>query len=101
FRQYPREVRRAFLLAMCWVVPSCAFWTYHAYHFENYNLPVISGVVLFISLILGNRSPKFNIAYRVAIVLTALILLLVPIALSALNQHFAPLPSWWPGWLVP
>jgi len=94
--------RRALSLAICGIIPSFAFFTWHPYHFENYNLPVISGVILFVGLIFSSkRSARYAIAYRVAIALTAMIILVLPIGLQLLTHQFAPLPGWWPSALVP
>lgn len=101
FRIYTPEVRRVLLLSVCWVTPSFIFFWYHPYHFENYNLPVISGVILFISLIIGNRSIRWNLLYRVATFLTAALVLALPILLTAIDGRFVPAPPWWPRWLAP
>jgi 4-amino-4-deoxy-L-arabinose transferase-like glycosyltransferase len=101
FGNYRPELRRALILAFSWITPSFVFFWYHPYHFENYNLPVISGVILLISLTMAQRSSRFLLSYRLAALLTGLILLSLPVSLSILSAHFAPLPFWWPKWLAP
>jgi len=100
-RFFDPKQRRALSLAICGIIPSFAFFTWHPYHFENYNLPVISGVILFVGLTFANRLPRLETAYRVAIGLTALIVLALPVGMTMLTQQFAPLPAWWPSALLP
>jgi 4-amino-4-deoxy-L-arabinose transferase-like glycosyltransferase len=100
-RFFDPKIRRAYSLAICGIFPSFAFFTWHPYHFENYDLPVISGVVFFIGLVFGTRLQGLRWVYRMAALLTAVILLVLPVGLTALSIHFAPLPAWWPSWLVP
>jgi 4-amino-4-deoxy-L-arabinose transferase-like glycosyltransferase len=94
------KARRALWLAFCGVLPSFAFFAYHPYHFENYDLPVISGVVLFVAIMFDRRSKNVEMAYRIATLFTALIILVLPVGLILLSTHFAPLPEWWPDTLV-
>jgi 4-amino-4-deoxy-L-arabinose transferase-like glycosyltransferase len=94
------KARRALWLAFAGVFPSFAFFAYHPYHFENYDLPVISGVVLFIAILFDRRSKKAEIFYRLAVLITALLILALPLGLILLSIHFSPLPSWWPDTLV-
>jgi 4-amino-4-deoxy-L-arabinose transferase-like glycosyltransferase len=94
------KTRRALWLAFSGVLPSFAFFAYHPYHFENYDLPVISGVILFVAILFDQRSKKTEIAYRVATLITAFILLILPVGLILLAQRFSPLPDWWPDTLV-
>lgn len=101
FRPYGSEARRALVMAICWVLPSFLFFAYHPYHFENYNLPVISGVIFFHCLVIAHRSPRWALAYRIALLLTAAVLIVIPCALTALAVHFQPMPAWWPSWIVP
>jgi 4-amino-4-deoxy-L-arabinose transferase-like glycosyltransferase len=93
--------RRALWLAFSGVLPSFLFFAWHPYHFENYDLPVISGVVLFVAINFGQRTPFFEKLYRVATLLTALVLLILPFGLTVLSHRFEPLAPWWPAYLVP
>jgi 4-amino-4-deoxy-L-arabinose transferase-like glycosyltransferase len=94
------KARRALWLAFCGILPSFAFFAYHPYHFENYDLPVISGVVLFVAIMFDRRSKTSELFYRAAVLITALVILILPIGITLLSVHFAPLPQWWPDNLV-
>ncbi|MDR3606431.1 MAG: hypothetical protein P4M08_03510 [Oligoflexia bacterium] len=105
------STRRLVLLGIAGFVPSVIFFIWHPYHFENYNLPVISAVWLVIGATWGSiaatrnrpsRSAAFwQLLYSLAFALTAIAILLIPIALTVLDIHFSPMPEWWPAWLLP
>jgi 4-amino-4-deoxy-L-arabinose transferase-like glycosyltransferase len=91
--------RRLFCLGFSVFLPSTAFFIWHIYRFENYNLPVISGVWLCIAAALSLSI--WRKAYAWALGITSLIFLILPVALTVLYVHFSPMPPWWPCWLLP
>lgn len=98
------RTRNTLALAFSICLPSTLFFIWHVYRFENYNLPIIAGVWLWLaSLWQFNRERPgiWSMAYLFAIKLTGLLFLVLPIALSILAYHFAPLPQWWPYSLLP
>jgi 4-amino-4-deoxy-L-arabinose transferase-like glycosyltransferase len=105
------STRRLILLGVSGFTPSVIFFICHPYHFENYNLPVISAIWLVIGATWGimaatrsrpsRGSAVWQTLYGAALALTALIVLLIPIALTALVSHFSPMPEWWPAWILP
>lgn len=104
--QFPKwiknaQIRRLVFLCLSWIAPSVCFFVWHDYHFENYNLPVISGVLLFVAVIWAQRSALWNRFYSVSIGLTGISFLILPIFISVLTHHFSPPQEWWPGWLEP
>jgi 4-amino-4-deoxy-L-arabinose transferase-like glycosyltransferase len=96
--------RRLLCLGFSLFLPSVLFFIWHVYRFENYNLPVISGVWIWIAAVWGltqtHRFPRWQKAYAGALGFTGVIFLLLPIAVTILYQHFAPMPAWWPRWLL-
>jgi len=92
--------REPVLLGLCALVPSVAFFIWHPYRFENYNLPVISGVILWLSVLMASAGGVWPKIYRMAWSLSFLLFLLVPSFVTALWMHFRPMPDWWPAWLV-
>jgi 4-amino-4-deoxy-L-arabinose transferase-like glycosyltransferase len=105
------STRRLIRLAIAGFAPSVAFFAWHPYHFENYNLPVISAIWLFVGTTWGSLAATRNhpsrdrrfwqILYALANTVTAAAVLAIPIALTVLTSHFAPMPNWWPSWLLP
>lgn len=98
------ETRNSLLLAFSIFLPSTLFFIWHIYRFENYNLPVIAGVWLWIATLwqYGRSKPgAWAKAYQLAIQATGILFFLLPVSLSVLAYHFAPLPQWWPSWLLP
>jgi hypothetical protein len=93
--------RRGFILALSWIVPTLIFFIIHPYHFHTYDLPVISGVILFIFLILGQHSKQFKQAYKISLLVTACLFLLLPLLLTAFFVRFSPAVNLWPSWLLP
>jgi hypothetical protein len=93
--------RRVVTLGLCLIAPSVLFFLWHPYRGQNYNLPVISGLVLVIAGLWATRADSWNRFYSLALSLTALLLLAVPTVLTYFTQHFDPMPFWWPSWLMP
>lgn len=98
-----RDPRNRSLLALGFAafLPSAVFFCWHVYRFENYNLPVIAGVWLWIAVVWANSNLFWKRIYSAALILTGILFLLIPIFLTVLAVHFSPLPAWWPSWLLP
>lgn len=59
------KLRRLFLLCLAWVIPSFLFFSIGtSYRCEHYNLPVLSALVLWVSVSLSFRPPRWQIADR-------------------------------------
>ncbi len=87
--------RRLILLSFSLFAPSVTFFTLHPYTFENYNLPVISGVFLLIATFWSGAEGAWSRLFRATHVLMATVALIFGMALAALYHRFAPIP-WWP-----
>ena len=94
-------VRRLLILGFCFCAPSVAFFIWHPYRFENYNLPVISGLIVMIAAVWSKRTAFFQKLYGMALGISALAFLLFAIGVSGLALRFSPLPAWWPAWMLP
>ncbi len=95
------RARRMLALGFSGFIPSVLFFLWHPYRFENYNLPVISGILLLIVTAFHFRTAVWDHLYRLGFLLTAVLAASFPILLTILAGRFSPLPAWWPGWLVP
>lgn len=93
--------RRVAALGLAIMIPSILFFLWHPYRGQNYNMPVVGGLVLFVTAIWATRAETWSKAYALSLVLTALVLLVVPVALTYFTRHFDPMPFWWPSWLLP
>jgi hypothetical protein len=93
--------RRVMALGISLIIPSVAFFLWHPYRGQNYNLPVMGGLVLFITATWATRAPSWSKFYSFSLGLTALIALILPLALTFFTRHFDPMPFWWPSWLLP
>lgn len=93
--------RRVVALGVCLVVPSVAFFIWHPYRGQNYNLPVIGGLVLVVTSLWATRAPSWNKYYQAALALTALLLIALVSALTYLTRHYDPMPFWWSSWRLP
>ncbi len=100
--------KRLMLLGISLFIPSAAFFCWHPYRFENYNLPVIAGVWLWIASVWGSAELRAHSSYKIwnllrsmAFGLTGILILVLLIALTYSSVHFNPLPFWWPIWLMP
>lgn len=93
--------KRVMALGIAIVLPSVLFFLWHPYRGQNYNLPVIGGLVLMICATWATRAESWSKAYSIALVFTALLLLVVPAGLTFFTRHFDPMPFWWPSWLLP
>jgi 4-amino-4-deoxy-L-arabinose transferase-like glycosyltransferase len=91
---------RCFSLGFSLFIPSALFFCFHPYRFENYNLPVISGVWLWIAAVLGatwssdQANSLWKTLYKIALGLTGLLLIGVAVAFSYGILHFPPLSAW-------
>ncbi|OFZ18916.1 MAG: hypothetical protein A2X94_13250 [Bdellovibrionales bacterium GWB1_55_8] len=95
--------RRLVSLIVLFCLPSVLFFLWHPYRFENYNIPVISAVVLLIGITLRvtRDSALWSLAYRMAVRATGLLFLIIPAGVTAIVLRLSPLPEWWPSWLLP
>jgi 4-amino-4-deoxy-L-arabinose transferase-like glycosyltransferase len=92
---------RLVVLAFSLMIPSIIFFLFHGYRGQNYHLPLISGLVLWIVAIWATACESWKKAYVVALSLTASILLVVPVLLTYIVVHFRPMPEWWWEWTLP
>jgi len=100
------ETRKLLCLGFSVFLPSVVFFIWHIYRFENYNLPVIAGVWLWIAAVFGAaqmqpENSRWRSAYAGVLGLTGLIFLILPALVTLLFNHFSPMPAWWPAWLLP
>ncbi|MCP6347020.1 hypothetical protein NL431_28365, partial [Klebsiella pneumoniae] len=58
-------------LGLTLVIPSVAFFLWHPYRGQNYNLPVVGGLVLFVGAVWATRAPSWTKYYSAAMGLTA------------------------------
>lgn len=93
--------RRVVALGCALVAPSVAFFIWHPYRGQNYNLPVIGGLILVVTSLWASRSATWNKYYEAALGLTALVLIAVPTALTLITRHYDPMPFWWSSWRLP
>ncbi len=92
---------RLVLLSWCLVIPSVLFFLYHPYRGQNYNLPVISGLLLWLAALWSTSSGGWRNAYRGSMVIMALVILVVPALVTILVDRFRPMPDWWATWTLP
>lgn len=92
---------RLVLLGWCLILPSVLFFLYHPYRGQNYNLPVISGILIWLAALWSTSTGIWRKAYKGAMVVMAFIVLLVPILVTILVDRFRPMPDWWHTWTLP
>ncbi len=92
---------RLVLLGWCLIIPSIVFFLYHPYRGQNYNLPVIAGLIVWLAALWSTSQGVWRKAYRVSMVLMGVIVLLVPILITIVVDHFRPMPIWWATWTLP
>lgn len=93
--------KRVLWLGICLMIPSIVFFILHPYRGQNYNLPVMGGLVLFICAIWATRSDTWQPLYSFSMMLTTVLCLAVPVLITIVTEHYEPMPFWWPGWLLP
>ncbi|MGZ3711249.1 MAG: hypothetical protein ACXVBE_05810, partial [Bdellovibrionota bacterium] len=93
--------RRLVALGISLMIPSVAFFIYHPYRGQNYDLPIIGGIFVWLAATWATRSPSWTKFYSLSLGLTAVIFLAIPLALTYFANHFAPMPFWWPTWQLP
>jgi 4-amino-4-deoxy-L-arabinose transferase-like glycosyltransferase len=98
---FTRGVSRLFSLGLSLMAPSVLFFLWHPYRGQNYNLPVISGLLLVVTVLWATRSDRMRKWYSFAMMLTVLLLLAVPSGITYITNHFDPMPFWWPTYLLP
>ncbi|MCO5144491.1 MAG: hypothetical protein M9962_15540 [Oligoflexia bacterium] len=93
--------KRVMALGLVMVIPSVLFFIWHPYRGQNYNLPVIGGLILYVCAVWASRADRWNRAYSLSLVLTAFLVMIVPVLLTFVAKRFDPMPFWWPSWLLP
>lgn len=93
--------RRLVALGLCLVVPSVAFFLWHPYRGQNYNLPVIGGLVLVVCSLWATRASTWDKYYQLALAVTALAMIAVVSAITIFTRHYDPMPFWWSSWRLP
>jgi 4-amino-4-deoxy-L-arabinose transferase-like glycosyltransferase len=93
--------RRVVALGLSLILPSVAFFIWHPYRGQNYNLPVIAGLILMVSSFWASRSPTWDKYYQGSLALTALLLIGTVSMLTIAIRHFDPMPFWWSSWRLP
>lgn len=107
FRRRQRPIRstagsrRVVALGIALLVPSILFFLWHPYRGQNYDLPVVAGLVLVITSLWASRAPTWDGFYQLSLGLTALVFLAVPSAITYVTRHFDPMPYWWSSWRLP
>lgn len=93
-----RGTKRIFRLGWAIVIPSVLFFILHPYRGQNYNLPVIGGLILVVVSVWATRSRSWQSIYSFGVMLTCAVFLAVPIIISLLVSNFNPMPFWWKSW---
>lgn len=90
--------RRVVALGAALIIPNVAFFLYHPYRGQNYNLPAMGGLILLVAGTWATRAKSWDKAYSLSLALTALAILSVPLSINYVTSHFNPMPFWWPSW---
>lgn len=100
---YRPAPKRLLTLALSGLLPTVAFFIWHPYHFENYDLPVISALWLLLAIVISQTRPLsfWAFLYKLAVRFTGLIFLAIPLLIGLIVVRFTPMPPWWPESLVP
>lgn len=93
--------KRVVALGLALIAPSVAFFLWHPYRGQNYNLPVVGGLVLVVGAIWATRADTWSRIYSFSLALTSALFLVIPVALTYFTRHYDPMPFWWPSWLLP
>jgi len=93
--------RRVVALGVSLVIPSVAFFIWHPYRGQNYNLPAISGLILIVTSLWATRANTWNKYYQISLGLTSLLVFGVVSALTYFTRHYDPMPFWWSSWRLP
>lgn len=93
--------KRIVALGISLMIPSVAFFIYHPYRGQNYDLPIIGGIVIWMVATWATRAPGWTHFYTGSLALTAGVFLVVPAALTYFTSRFSPMPFWWPSWQLP
>ena len=92
---------RLVIMGLCLIAPNVLFFLFHPYRGQNYDLPVISGLILLVSALWATCTPQWKRVYVVALAATGAFLLLVPIGMTVFVEQFKPMPYWWSRWTLP
>lgn len=87
-------------LALSVILPTLAFFTIHPYRGEIYALPTVSATWLLALLYWRAYSAKFEKTFIWMMRLSAIVLSIIPIAISVLYFHLSKLPDFWPSSLI-
>lgn len=107
FRRRQRPIRSTFgsrrvvALGVCLMLPSVLFFLWHPYRGQNYNLPVIAGLVVAVTALWASRARTWDGIYQFSLGLTALVLLAAMSGVTYVTRHFDPMPFWWSSWRLP
>ena len=92
------KTRRLVALGASLMLPSIAFFLYHPYRGQNYNLPIMGGLILYVVGIWATRAESWNTVYSLSVGFTGLLFLGVMTFFTVVTRHFDPMPYWWPSW---
>ena len=92
--------RRVIALGAAILIPNVAFFIYHPYRGQNYNLPAMGGLILLVAGTWATRAKTWDKVYSLSLALTAIAILVVPLTINYVTSHFNPMPFWWPSWQV-
>ena len=93
-------IQRVIWLGCSLVLPSVLFFLWHPYRGQNYNLPVVGGLILVVAALWSTRNEKWRGFYSLSMALTALIVIAIPLALTFVTSRYEPMPFWWPPYLL-
>jgi 4-amino-4-deoxy-L-arabinose transferase-like glycosyltransferase len=107
FRRRQRPIRstagsrRVVALGLCLMIPSILFFLWHPYRGQNYDLPVIGGLLLVVTSLWASRAHTWDNFYQLSLGLTAAVLLVAVSLITIVTRHFDPMPFWWNSWKLP
>ena len=93
--------KRVLFIGLATIIPSVLFFMWHPYRGQNYNLPVMGGLVLVVASLWATRSESWSVYYSLSLLFSALLLILGPALLLRAAWHFDPMPFWLPSWELP
>lgn len=93
---------RLFQLGFCLALPTIVFFVWHPYRGHNYAMPVIGGVMMCVCAIwMSTRNEVLKKLYRIALWITGIAIVALPLFVTALSARFDPVPEWWWSGLTP
>ena len=94
-----KALRRLMALSIASFAPNVVFFIYHPYRFENYDLPVISGVILLVSVAWAAADARWKRWYAASFLVLAVVVVIAVVGIVVIPLHFGSMPSWWPAGL--